>query len=561
MKKLFTWALVAAVMTAGAAFAGPVSSLNAGRMFIQPNATFAGGAGAFNFTGGASAVGSGPTTTNNDDSCDIGTAPAATLLLPFFEVDFRQPSNNALNTNFTITNVSQFPQVAHITIWSDRSFPVLDFNIYLTGYDVQGINLYDIIARGQVPPTGAGTATTAFLPFSPNGPRSIGRAANPNFIQNAAGTGVDTAAFFTACGQLPGQIPGAPAAGSTVATSLLLDIQNALSIGSYSTCPTPAPGTGPGVVGSNRGATGTARGYVTVDVANTCSQTLPTTASYYQNEILFDNVLIGDYQRINPRSGALAGAAGDAGGNPMVHIRAIPEGGLATSTATVNLPFTFYDRYTPGLNRKADRRQPLPGTFAARFIQGGTGSMNTALNIWREGVTSGTATEACAVSANANIPTTELVRFDERENPSAFIAPGCQFSPCPINNPPTFGFPETSSTDTGTSAGGAVSGAFPQLVSPAGDVGGWMYLNLNNGGTPVTNVYSAARAATHPGVSQNWVTITQAADAPIGRYSVEFDAAWLGNGCSPRPGVTGLTSAGPAIGPAGGAITGTNSTP
>jgi hypothetical protein len=524
-------------------------------MFIQPNATFAVGAGAFNFTGGAAAVGSGPTTTNNDDSCDIGTAPAATLLLPYFEVDFRNPSNQAVNTNFTITNVSQFPQVAHVTIWTDRSFPVLDFNIYLTGYDVQGINLYDIIARGQIPPTGAGTAAAPYLPFSPNGPRSVGRASNPNFIQ-AAGGGVDTAAFFAACGQLPGGIPGAPVAPSTTATGLLLDIQNALSVGSYSTCPTP-PGTGVGVVGSNRGANATARGYVTVDVANTCSQTLPTTSTYYTNEILFDNVLIGDYQRINPRQGALVGAAGDAGGNPMVHIRAIPEGGLATSTATVNLPYTFYDRYTPAANRKADRRQPLPGVFAARFISGGTGSMNTSLNIWREGVTSGPTTEACQVSANALIPTTELIRFDEHENPSAFVPAGCQVSPCPVNNPPAFGFPETSSNDVS-------SAAFPQLTSPAGDVGGWLYLNLNNGGSAA---YSAPRGiAPAPigaltGVSQNWVTITQAADAPIGRYSVEFDAAWLGNGCSPRPGATGLTSAGPAIGPAGGAITGTNATP
>ena len=28
----------------------------------------------------------GPITTNNDDSCDIGLYPAATLLLPYFEV-------------------------------------------------------------------------------------------------------------------------------------------------------------------------------------------------------------------------------------------------------------------------------------------------------------------------------------------------------------------------------------------------------------------------------------------------------------------------------------------
>ena len=42
-------------------------------------------------------------------------------------------------TLFTITNVTRLPQIAHVTVWTDWSFPVLDFNIFLTGYDVQGI--------------------------------------------------------------------------------------------------------------------------------------------------------------------------------------------------------------------------------------------------------------------------------------------------------------------------------------------------------------------------------------------------------------------------------------
>jgi len=75
-------------------------------------------------------------TTNNDDSCDIGTYPAATLLLPYFEVDTAQ---RGVDTFFTVTNVSSLPQIAHVTIWTDWSFPVLDFSLFLTGYDVQSI--------------------------------------------------------------------------------------------------------------------------------------------------------------------------------------------------------------------------------------------------------------------------------------------------------------------------------------------------------------------------------------------------------------------------------------
>jgi hypothetical protein len=127
MRKTFVWALMAILAVAGSAFAGTQQ----GRLVA--NATFPTGA---------------PATTNNDDSCDIGVTPAATLLLPYFQVDLANAAGET--TLFTITNVSQLPQIAHVTIWTDRSFPVLDFNIFLTGYDVQSINLFDIISRGKI---------------------------------------------------------------------------------------------------------------------------------------------------------------------------------------------------------------------------------------------------------------------------------------------------------------------------------------------------------------------------------------------------------------------------
>src|SRR6266436_1260697 len=133
MKKLTVLAMLAAILMAGSAFA-----VNR-HLTPSPNATFAFG------SGGAAA---GPSTTNNDDSCDISTAPAATLLLPYFEVDFVSPQTTAQTTLWTVTNVTQIPQIAHVTVWTDLSFPVLDFNLFLTGYDVQAINMYDILARG-----------------------------------------------------------------------------------------------------------------------------------------------------------------------------------------------------------------------------------------------------------------------------------------------------------------------------------------------------------------------------------------------------------------------------
>jgi hypothetical protein len=453
MKKLFVLTMAVALLTAGSAMAG----------LVAPNATFTTG---------------NPLTTNNDDSCDIAVTPAATLLLPVFEVDIANTNRTtAVDTIFTIVNTSALPQIAHITLWTDWSFPVLDFNVFLTGYDVQGISLYDVIARGVLPGGGNQVA---------EGSLSADNDANP----------FHAAASAVTCSNLPTQIPA----------TTLADLRSALTAG-----------TAAGLCGSVRiGGTHTnAIGYVTIDVGNNCSQSLPTSSSYYTGEILFDNVLTGDYQRINPT----ATTGNYAGGESLVHIRAIPEGGPAGATIPTNLPYTFYDRYTPGGARSIDRRQPLPATFAARYIEGGAGSFNTNFAIWREGINN--AATCSQAAANSALGITEIVRFDERENPSSFgIA--IPISPAP---PTVISLPEASRVATS-------SGTFPPNNST--DLGGWMYLNLDNGVS--TAGYSDPTRA-----SQNWVVVQMSAE---GRYGVDFDATYLGNGCSaPLP-------AGVEIGPA-----------
>src|SRR6266852_3740656 len=62
-------------------------------------------------------------TTANNSSCDISVSPAATLLLPFFEVDVAKPLDAATNTIFTIVNTSRLPQIARVTIWTDYAYP------------------------------------------------------------------------------------------------------------------------------------------------------------------------------------------------------------------------------------------------------------------------------------------------------------------------------------------------------------------------------------------------------------------------------------------------------
>jgi hypothetical protein len=196
-----------------------------------------------------------------------------------------------------------------------------------------------------------------------------------------------------------------------------------------------------------------------------------------------------------------------------VHIRAIPEGGPAGSNVATNLPFTFYDRLTVGnatSKRSIDRRQPLPTAFAAHYLQSWLSDASTRLYIWRE--SSGGPNATCdSYVRNSNDILTDAVRFDEHEN--SFICCTGGFSGTPPPGHP--GLPSTAGVLTSSSL-------FPQNSGSA-DIGGWLYINMSNGGSPA---YSTARG------SQSWIAIEMFAQ---GRYSVISDAAALANGCSVAP--------------------------
>ena len=117
-----------------------------------------------------SASADSPSSINNDDSCDVRVGPAATLLLPYFEVDIL--GNSGQTTLFTVVNVTRYPQIAHVTLWTDWTYPVLAFNLYLTGYDVQAINMADILGRGIIAPPNGTSSTTR--------PGSLSASTNPN---------------------------------------------------------------------------------------------------------------------------------------------------------------------------------------------------------------------------------------------------------------------------------------------------------------------------------------------------------------------------------------------
>jgi hypothetical protein len=415
----------------------------------------------------------GGTRTNNDDTCDIATLPAATLLLPYFEVDIHSADKDAQTTLFTVTNVSNTAQIANVTLWTDRGYPLLSFDLFLTGYDAQSINLRDVLVRGTI------AATTA---SAPRGSRSRANGDNPNFLPGAG----------TACAA-----PPAP-----LSPELLAEVRQVLTLGAKSGCPDT---TAEHIGGTHLMATG----YVTVDLVATCSPRMPNEPAYF-DQLLYDNVLTGDYQHVLPN--ALIGNF--ASGEPLVHIRAVPEGGPAGTVGLTALPYTFYDRFTPAGKRQMDRRQPLPSAWAARWIQAPSGGFSTDFMIWRESTAAGDAT-CGAVARGVNTALAEVVRFDERENPTTSVE---------------------AHALPGSARVGTMSEYFPALQTS--DLQGWLYVNADNGGSatysvaPGRNLTTASATTTGPRPGQSWITPMMSAE---GRYSVNMPATMMANGCTPSP--------------------------
>jgi uncharacterized repeat protein (TIGR01451 family) len=193
-------------------------------------------------------------------SCRIDAMPAATLLFPYFEVDLDHP--NGATTLISINNAGAATQLAQVTLWSDWGIPTLSFTLQLTGYDVQTLNLRDVIGSGVLPPagTGCGNATVA-------GPLS---ATTVGHLQ-AWHTGRQSPLLGNCA---------APPRDSNLAT-----------------------------------------GYITVDAVNRCTTANPTTAGYFAANgtgIASDNnVLWGDLILVNADQNL-------ADGDPAVHILAEP---------------------------------------------------------------------------------------------------------------------------------------------------------------------------------------------------------------------------------------------
>jgi hypothetical protein len=400
----------------------------------------------------------------------IGTVddvPAATLLLPYFEVDLDDPENG-VTTLFSINNASATAQLAHVTVWSTWSIPVLDFDVYLTGYDVQTFNLRDLLVEGILPQTGSGTTTAANDPGSPLGAYSFPDVIFPNCNTSTA----------------PPQPPvyAVPAITPSFRSHL-----QAILTGKKS----PIDGT---CAGTNYGDN-IARGYVTIDDVNSCSLLFPSSTGYFAaggtGIADNDNVLWGDYFYVF--------CPDFAQGETLVHVEA------EAATAIPPGTYTFYGRYVGGT--AIDSREPLATTFATRYLSGGGFDAGTDLLVWRDSKFPPGA--SCVTGPNyGELFEQQVVVFDELENPLTVVTGGPSGEPTP--GAQCIFCDEAQRVAVGGPDGIATNADF-----------GWLYLNLNHA--------TANDATLGPGylnVAQAWVTAVATAE---GAFSVGFDAVQLDN--------------------------------
>jgi Putative Ig domain len=229
--------------------------------------------------------------------------PAATLLLPYFEVD---PASATSSTVLTIGNRNAAEQLAHVTLWSDRGVPTFTFDVRLDGNGVKEIDLGALFRNGALPQSSAG-------------------------------------GFGTCAGLLP---------AAALDATTLANLRNAHS-GLASTLPLVGGQCASTSHGDNR-----ARGYATIDVVNACTGLVPGDSGYFvlggSGIARNNNVLWGEQVSYNS-------AFGRAHGDALVHIEA-----SASDTDTDGTgDYTFYARRVG--NTGADNRESLTTNWFGRY--------------------------------------------------------------------------------------------------------------------------------------------------------------------------------------------------
>jgi len=401
--------------------------------------------------------------------CTVDAVPGATLLLPYFEVDLDDP--NGLTTLLSVNNASATAVLTHATVWSDLAVPVLSFNLYLTGYDVQTLNLRALLVHGTLPQT----ASAGQDPADALSPKGV-------FSQDIN---------FASCG---GRLPPAPMSADELA-----HVRSAL-VG------LPSPLDGHLCSGRSLGDH-VARGYVTVDTVNNCTLRQPDEAGYFGplGDVTDQNVLWGTWYIVDS-------AHDVAEGSNLVAIE-------ASASAAFPVPgrYTFYGRYVGWTG--SDHREPLATSFASQFAAAGPFSGQVDLIAWRDPKVD-QKPFPCSSAPSLGLSWYPFGQegvgiFDEQEH-----AVTIQLFPIPEQPPPIPIIPFPAAAQR-TRLNGV---SFPVPFNF-----GWLYLDLNLFPFALPPQQTAGPASDLT-AAQGWVIAVQSA---AGRFATAVEGFRLDSACDP----------------------------
>ncbi len=311
--------------------------------------------------------------------CRAADQPAATLLVPYFEVDLDDPTG--ITTVISVNNGAPRPVLARVTLWTDWGVPTLAFDVYLTGYDAQTLNVRDLL-RGDLPLTGADVSNNGAL-------------SKPGEV-------------FPGCG------------GAVLAQSAWARPRSAFKVSERNQLRAAhtgkaIPGTRPArCAGSGQAGASVATGYITVDAVNRCSpmsilsrDNTPAGAGYFAaggtGLASNSNVLWGDVLYVIPRTNS-------AESQSAVHV-------VADADAFSAGHYTFYGRYNNFDGR--DGRAPLSSLYYSRYTQGSALLGTTEMIVWRDTLEAVPEGAECGKTPRwGPMGEMQLVAFDDEENPS-----------------------------------------------------------------------------------------------------------------------------------------------
>lgn len=321
-------------------------------------------------------------------TCAYDPVPAASLVFPFVVFDYNEPLMGDM-TILTITNTSPDAQIVHVTIWSDLHVPVLGFDIVLSGYDMQRINIRDILADGQLPVTG----TSGSLEVA-GGATELGPVDGTPDLPAPESSA-------TLAARCPTGYVGYPGNYATPVPQSVLELMkmwlqlSQTSSRVHSDCAGSTYPVAPPPTVDARDESDPTWMYVTADVVWTCNRQLPDTdgATYWSDgpannpgldpagaQRMTDNVLMGDIVWVNAierfSESTLA-----------IHVEADAGLGDVSYSSPVTNPTsgrvqTLYHAWSSpfGVN---DAREPLPTAWGLTYQVFESAGIDTTIRVWK----------------------------------------------------------------------------------------------------------------------------------------------------------------------------------